>query len=212
MFDDRLGGAERVRPDSEHHGVASSHDPGGVGEHVGSTFEHEPDHPERCPAGLDRPPLMIDLTFQDVARRRTGSPTAQSGYHAGPHRVAQLQPRGRPAAGTGSLDIGSIRRRDRSELAVVRETVGEPGEEGGDLIVRTATQQSECSDRGVDGIGRDRVGGGRNVQQRSRVRIDDQSVTRRERPGQLARHLAHAIACVHDLLTDREGGQPAGGR
>ena len=53
VLDDRLGGAERVRSDAHHDGVAAAHHAGGVGEDVGAALEHEADHAQRCPAWLD---------------------------------------------------------------------------------------------------------------------------------------------------------------
>ena len=47
--------AERVGADAHHDCVARAQHAGGVGEHVGPALEHEPDDPERGPAGLHRP-------------------------------------------------------------------------------------------------------------------------------------------------------------
>ena len=79
------GRAQGVRPDPEHHGVASTQNTYRVGEHVGTSFENEADNAQGRGCQFDRPALMF-ASFDDAPLSSRGvAPSAQTGDHVPPH-------------------------------------------------------------------------------------------------------------------------------
>ncbi len=108
MGHDGLGGAQRIRTDAEHHGVAAAEHAGGVGEHVGTAFEDESHHAEPGAHLFDPPPVMRD-GFHDGAAARCGvAPGAEPGNHVGPHLLGEDQPRGGTAFLPGTCHVGRV--------------------------------------------------------------------------------------------------------
>ncbi len=67
VVDDGAGGAERVRADAEHHGVAGPQHAGGVGEDIGAALEDEAHHAQRGGDLLNAPSRMIDALDHSAA-------------------------------------------------------------------------------------------------------------------------------------------------
>ena len=107
-LDDRLGRAERVGPDAQHHRVAGAHHAGGVGEDVGTALEDEPDDAERGAPGVDAPPVVVDRRRPRASRRSGESrqPT-QPGDHVAAHAIGEHQPGRRAPRPLGRLDVGA---------------------------------------------------------------------------------------------------------
>jgi hypothetical protein len=202
--DDRASGAEGVGADPEHHRVAGTEDPAGIGEHVGAALEHEPDDTERCPIGLDRPLAVVDAPHEARTPAGRVPPPAEPSDHGGTHLLVEHQAGGRAAALTGVVDVSGVGGCDRGEEVVVAERTSEPVEEVGDRVVVTGRQRGECMVGSVDCCGDHVVDRPGDVQQRARGLDHHQPISGPERVRQLVVDHRHTIAAEGDLLPHDE--------
>ena len=205
---DRSGRSEGVGSDAEHHGIAAAQDPAGVGEHVRTSLEHEPDHAEPGPALLEAPAIVVHDLDGQISTRWGVSPHPQPVDHPGPHGVGQLETGGRATPLPGPLDVGGVGLGDRSEGGIVGQGVGEAVEEGGDGDVRYRPEGGEGGRSPIDGSRGHPLLRRRDVEQIARAVDHEEPVALDEGLGQLRWDPGHPIPTVDDGLSGLEVLQP----
>jgi hypothetical protein len=211
VLDDGPGGAERVGADAEHHGVAGAQHAARVGEHVRTTLEHEPHHPEGRPPQLHPPALVLHGAHQLVATGRLGHPTPQPVDHVGPHLGAQFQPGGGATPRLRCGDVRGVRSGDGGERGVVGQAGGEGRVERRDLLVGARGQLGERGPGRRHRCAHPIVLGLRDVQERAVVLHHHEPVTLTERRGKIVRHGGRPVAAEHDHLARLQRGQRRSG-
>ena len=199
MLDDRHGGVEGVRSDAHHYRVAGTHHASGVGEHVGTTLEHEADDAQRRSPGIDGPPVVGDRAERGVATQRRVLPAAKTSDHVGQHPFGEDETSRRPTRRRSCGDIALVGVADRRDDAVVGEAVGEGGEERRDLFVGHLAEGRKRLTRRVDRGRGDVLDGCGDVEEVARV-DDEEAVAGLEGRGQLVTDRHVAIGADEDRL------------
>ncbi len=204
MLNDRPRGSQRIRADAEHHGVARANHATGVGEHVGTPFEHEPDDAERGAIRLHRPLRVVHACDHTVTPAGRVTPATQPGDHVRPHAGIEDQPRRRAPTVCRRRDVTGVGVGNRCEDVVVAQRLGEAGEEVRDGLVVARRERGEAVDRLVDGRGDQLVHGGGNVEQGPGRLHDDQAIAGSEGIGELAVDTNGPVPTERDELTGRQ--------
>ena len=119
MLDDGLGSTQSIATDTKHDRVARPKHSTGVGEHVGSTLEHEAHNAETGSHLFDPPTLMINRLDDLAATGGLVGPTTKTRDHVCAHLVGQFEPGRTAPTVPGRDDVGLIGRSDRCERVVI---------------------------------------------------------------------------------------------
>jgi hypothetical protein len=202
-------GAQRVRADAEHHGVAGTDHARGVGEDVGPALEDEARHAQGRDQLLNAPALVVNAFDPPPAAGVGVLPGPEPRDHVGPHGRAHRQTGRRAPAGPGLRHILGVGRGDFGPGSLVLQPRGEGLEEGADRLVRDGGKGVEGGQRPAYSARRGGVLGLGHVQERA---VDHQQpVARPEGRRQRFGDMGHLVAAPDDGHAGRKRLQPPGG-
>ncbi|MNK99570.1 hypothetical protein D3C87_1199740 [compost metagenome] len=165
MFDNGLGGAQRIAANAQHGRITGAQHASGIGEDIRPAFKDKRDDPQWRHHLLDLPAVVLDATDHLATRGGRVAPGAQAGDHVTSHALIGQQPRGRTATGLGPLDVGLVGRFDQGPAFHSFQALGEQIEEMADRLIR---HRRHCAERSFRTFDRDRrrlLVGHRNQQQ-----------------------------------------------
>jgi hypothetical protein len=147
---------------------------------------------------------MLMVRDDGPARARDIGPAAQPRDHVGPHAAAQHEARRRAATLVCACDVARVGVGDRRERGVVGESVGERVEEAVDRRVLDGAEQQRRVHRSGHRGARGLACRGRDVEELTRLLVDEERVAGGERVGERRRYRHDAVAAEDDRLPRRE--------